>query len=762
MLRELFRGVSATSLYYRFFHAVRGVDDAKIAEMLLSRLPDTFAMLCISGDAIIGISHFLRTDPEAAEVDFVVDERFHGYGIGTLLLEEMAQVAWREGLRRFEAYVLQENVKMIEVFRNSGFEVHQHYDPGDYSTVRMVLPLAETERGRALHDAREQMAAAASLRPFLHPETVAVVGASRDPTHLGHALLRHILESGYTGAVYPVNPSAHAVAGVRAYARLADVPEHVDLALLLVPAAQVQDLVTECIEAKVGGVAVLSAAFGEAEERLLERKIAERLREAGIRLLGPNCFGLLSTSQEVPLNASFAPAMPSRGRLAVASQSGALGVAILDYASRMGLGVSSFVSLGNKADISGNDLLQYWEKDPDTSLVALYLESFGNPRKFTRICRRLTREKPVLVVKGARTEEGAAVSEAGDAPRDRTFAGLFRQAGIIRADTLEELFDVAALLDQGPLPAGGRVAVLTNSAGGAVITVDSLPREGLELARPPVDVGFDALPDRYRRALPELLRDPAVDAVIVLFIPVGRSASADVAESIAAAVAEVAAESGGATKPIVANFLLPPDGRTFDWVETCCQRIPVYPFPERAVRALGQAVRYARHRAQPHGRIPDLAGCDAAAARDILRGQAASATPLPQEVLLHRMAHHLGLNCAADGEEGASLRVSIAEDPHFGPTISVWAGGGVRRERIVPLTDLDAQALARLSLRALGAQGEDRAADALADALMRLSRLADEAPELAELTVLMEAVGEEVRCVPLHVRWSDALLGTSG
>ncbi len=760
MLGALFQGVSQTSLYYRFFHAVREVDERKIVEMLESRLPDKYALLCISGDTIIGISHFLRTDPECAEIDFFVDERFHGYGIGTLLLEEMAEVAWRYGLRRFEAYVLQENQKMIQVFRNSGFEVQHHYDPDDYTAVRMVLPLAETERSRALHDTREQMATAASLRPFLHPQTVAVIGASRDPSHLGHVVFRHIVESGFTGTVYPVNPSARAVAGVRAYAQLKDLPEAVDLALLVVPAMQVQGLVQQCIEAHVGSVAVLSAGFADAGAVSEQQELAHRLREAGIRLLGPNCFGLLTTTPDAPLNASFAPVMPRRGRLAIASQSGALGVAILDYASRLGVGVSSFVSMGNKADVSGNDLLQYWETDPETSLVALYLESFGNPRKFTRICRRLTREKPVLVVKSARTRGGAAVSEFGAEPRDHVFEGLFRQAGIIRADTLEELFDVAALLDSCPLPQGGRVAVLTNSAGGAVITVDGLPKEGLELAMPPIDLGFEALADGYRKALPEVLRNPDVDAVIVLFIPVGMSQSQEVAKRIAEAVDEVVRDGGGTAKPIVANFLLPLDGNVpVGWIDTCCQRIPVYPFPERAVRALGQAVRYARFKTQPHGRIPDLEGCDAAAARDLLRERVAKGESEPPIEVLAQALTHLGLQ-AEDGSEQGQVRVQIVQDPLFGPIIAVrpvLESQAAALERIVPLTDRDAQALARRCLHALGLEELAGVEERLTDALLRVSLLADEAPELGEMELMLRIEAEATTFAPGRLRLMPAV-----
>ncbi len=752
MLKEFFRNASPTSIYYRFFHALREVDDRKIDDMLRSEQPDTYALLCVSGDEILGISHYIRTDEATAEVDFFVDERFHGFGIGTLLLDQMADVAWRHGLRTFEAYALQENQKMINLLQHSGYSVKQHFLPGDYSTLVMALPLGETERSRALRDAREQLATAASLQPFLHPKTIAVVGASRDPARLGHLVFRHVLASGFYGTVYPVNPSAHSIAGVRAYPSLAQLPEAVDLALLVVPAEKVESVVDECIAAKVGGVAILSAGLAGGEQQR-ERDIAGRLRAAGIRLLGPNCFGLLTTEEASPLNASFAPALPRRGRLAIASQSGALGVAILDYASRIGVGVSSFVSMGDKTDVSGNDLLQYWEDDPDTDLVALYLESFGNPAKFSRIARRISPHKPILVVKSARTRGGAAVSgvRGGEDPRDRTYEGLFRQTGVIRADTIEELFDVAAVLAASPRPAGRRVAVVTNSAGGAVITVDELPRHGLEIVRSPIDLGFEALPSGYRRTLPDVLRDESVDAVIVLFVPVGISHGEEVAQGIAEAVREVVDE--GIRKPIVANFLLSPqDGPALGWIEAGEQRIPVYPFPERAVRALGQTVRYAEHHRQPTGRIPDLPGSDPARAREIVRGlvgQTEEAAPDVAAEVLAAMGIAQAVQPAA-----ARLRAEIAQDALFGPVLQVeplTPNPAETQERIIPLTDRDAAALAQICLAPFGPAAAG-GRDALADSLLRLSRLVEEVPEIAGLRVEVGVGAEGAAVGPAVLR----------
>ncbi|BAS26134.1 bifunctional acetate--CoA ligase family protein/GNAT family N-acetyltransferase [Limnochorda pilosa] len=826
MLRELFRNASAESRYFRFFTSVGEVDAKWIEQMVTADGVSALSLVCVAGDHILGIGNYVRSEPaDTAEVAFFVDDRYHGKGLGTLLLEHLAQAAWRNGLKRFEAFVLRDNHKMMQVFHDSGFEAEERWDPkNDPRELRVVLPLGETERTRALQATREKLATAASLQPFFRPQSVAVVGASRDPDRLGHALFRHILDGGFQGTVYPVNPSARSVAAVRSYPSLKEVPEPVDLAVVVVPAAQVLAVVDEAVEAGVRGVLVTSAGFSEtgAVGLELERQALHRLRDAGIRLIGPNCLGLLNTHPEVRFNASFAPTLPRRGRVAIASHSGALGIAILEYASRIGVGVSSFASLGNKPDVSGNDLLQYWADDPDTEMIILYLESFGNPRKFSRICREITPHKPILAVKGARTAAGLAVSEkrtVAVAASDVVVEGLFRQAGIIRADTLEDLFDAAALLAAGPLPEGRRVAVVTNTAGGAVITVDALPGQELELARPPIDLGFEALAEGYRAALPELLRDPDVDAVIVLFIPVGTQEEEAVAQAIVDAVQEVAGRSDlaagrerfqGIRKPIVANFLMSPGGGPVRYLEAEGQRIPVYPFPERAVRALGAVARYAEFRRRPRGRVPDLPGADSGQARALAREVLAGAASPPEEGLwlepeqTAALLGAMGIRLSPDGElsvpashtaaavferdgngsgeagqpgAGASeeprkaplarLALGVAYDRLFGPVIGAqplgvaWQPGAsgepgetpaapargagatapperplIHRAplvRITPLTDLDAHEMARAALSGFTPAVARACAEGLADLLLRLSRLAEEVPEVVEV-----------------------------
>ncbi|WP_029421311.1 GNAT family N-acetyltransferase [Alicyclobacillus macrosporangiidus] len=770
LIRDLFRRASPDSLYLRFFHMVREVSDEAIGGMVQGRGPDGLSLLCVAGDRALGIGTYTPVDEDTAEVAFLVDDELQGKGLGTLLLEHLAQRAWRHGFTRFEAYVLAENQKMLDVFHSSGYEVKRRLE---YNQYHLVLPLGETERSRALKEAREKLATAASLHPFFRPRTVAVIGASRDPDSLGHLLLRNVIAGNFRGVVYPVNPHAEAVAGVKAYPSVGEVPDRIDLAVIAVPAGQVLPVVDDCVEAGVRAVTILSSGFAEQGEegRALQDAVVGRLRAAGCRLIGPNCLGLLTTDPDVRLNASFAPHPLRRGRLAIASHSGGLGVAILEYAERAGIGVSSFVSLGNKADVSGNDVLQYWEDDPATDLVVLYLESFGNPRKFSRIARRVTRRKPVLVVKSARTPAGAMVSEARAAAAqasDSAVEALFQQTGILRMDTLQELFDAAVLLAFAPLPKGRRVAVVTNSAGGAVIAVDALRREGLEFVSPLIDLGFEALAEGYRLVLPQVLRDPEVDAVLVLFVPVGSRDEQAVAQAIQDAIREAAgaaptagraAAGAGEAKPVIATFLTTGEYmvRTLD---AGVQRVPVYPFPEQAVRALAKAVQYAEYRAKTPGRIPDLAGiaCDTARQR-IRAAQGEDARWLSAEEAYAVLAC-AGIVAEADEadqvEERAGspvLVLGIDVDPLFGPLVfarradspePTWDPEGIRPPRtcvrLVPITDLDAREMAGVLMNA-----DDPGADLLPDLLLRLSRLADEVPEVLSVRALARWTGRAWR-----------------
>lgn len=471
----------------------------------------------------------------------------------------------------------------------------------------------------------------ASLIPFFEPRVVAVVGASRRRGRIGTEIFRSVLTAGYRGTVVPVNPAAVSVEGVMAYPRVSAIPLEVDLAVIAVPCEAVEAVVDDCIAKQVRAIVVISAGFGETggEGRARERRIVEKVRAAGIRMVGPNCMGLINTNSEVALNATFSPVYPPRGRLALSTQSGALGLAILDYARRLHIGLSSFVSIGNKADVSTNDLIEYWATDPATDVILMYVESFGNPRKFSQLARQVGRRKPIVAVKSGRSRAGAraATSHTGAlAARDVVVDALFRQAGVIRTDSLEELFDVATLLAHQPLPAGRRVAILTNAGGPAIMAADACEARGLELVTlaaatgaalreflpaaasvgNPVDMLASASGEDYRRAIEILLRDPQVDSLLVIFIPPLVTETADVA----AAIREATAHPCG--KPVLASFMAaqgaPPE----------LGSIPAYLFPESAAAALARAVQHAEWRRRPAGQTPSFADARACDARRVI------------------------------------------------------------------------------------------------------------------------------------------------
>lgn len=511
------------------------------------------------------------------------------------------------------------------------------------------------------HPAPPQLARPTGLAALFRPRSVAVIGASRTPTNVGHLALKKLLQGGFTGAIHPVNPHARAIAGVAALASIAQLPDDVDLAVIAVPAAAVHDVVAQCAAKGIGGIVVLSAGFAEAsaEGKVREAALRDLVRAHGMRMVGPNCLGLLTTDPAVSLDATFAPAHALPGRVAMASQSGALGVAILDTARELDLGLSAFVSVGNKADVSGNDLLEWWEDDPRTDLILLYLESFGNPRKFASIARRVARKKPILAVKAGRTAAGrraAGSHTAALAAPERCVDALFAHTGVLRVTTLEEMFDAATLLANQPLPKGSRVAILTNAGGPGILCADACEAEKLvlpELAPAtrarltallpqaasllnPVDLAAPATARDYAEALPLLLDDPNVDAVIALFVTAG---VIDV-ETVAAALKRGRSQAAsGRSKPLLTCFLgqrgVPPSLRTAE------ESVPSFRFPESAARALACAARRTRWLAQPEGVVPTLTDVDARLGRAIV-----------SEALKHRGAGWLS-SCELDNLLGA-------------------------------------------------------------------------------------------------------------
>jgi acetyl coenzyme A synthetase (ADP forming)-like protein len=624
-----FQALSPESLYFRFM-AVPRIDEHRVKALANVDYENEFALVGESPRGIVALAGFYRSpsSPERAEVAFAIADELQGRGIGTRMLERLADIARPKGVRSFNAYVLGENRKMMEVFFDSGYAVERHVDGGVY---HVVLSLEQTPEYEQRAAERSQLAAVASMKAFFEPRGVAVVGANRSRGKIGAEVLHNLKLSGFTGGIYPVNPYASSIEGLRSYPSVASIPGAVDLAVICVPAPDVLDAVDDCIDKGVRGILVITAGFAEAgalgKER--EARLLEKIRAAGIRMLGPNCMGILNTDPAVNLNATFAQVLPPAGRVAMSTQSGALGVAILDCARRLNIGISSFVSIGNKPDVSGNDLLQYWAEDPRTDVILLYLESFGNPKKFSQIARRLSRQKPIVAVKSGRSRAGirAASSHTGAlASRDTTVDALCRQAGVIRTNTLDEMFDVAALLANQPLPQGRRVAILTNAGGPGTIAADACEANALDLpvlseatksalrlflpeaasVGNPVDMLASAPAEHFKRALEVLLADEQVDAVMTIFVP------PVVAEADAVARAIVSG-ARGSTKPIVATFM------QIDGAPTVLTPVPCYPFPESAAMALARVAGYSEWRRRDQGALVALPDVRRDAARAVLR-----------------------------------------------------------------------------------------------------------------------------------------------
>jgi acyl-CoA synthetase (NDP forming)/RimJ/RimL family protein N-acetyltransferase len=591
---------SPESIYFRYFSPRPRLTDRDVERATNVDYVDRFALVAVRGDELIGVARYDRWRHRAeAEVAFFVDDANHGRGLATVLLEHLAVRAREVGLRGFTASVLPDNRRMIGVFTQAGFETATRFADG---VIEVRLDLQPTPEAEAAIEARARTAAAEAVRRLLSPRSVAVIGAGRDPDSLGHRVLRQLQRAGFAGPVWPVNPNAHDVASVRAVRSILDIDEEVDLAVVSVPAASVAAVVEECGRKQVYGVVILSAGFAETgpEGEALEAEVLRTARSWGIRVVGPNCLGLINTDSDVRLHATFADVPTREGRLSLLSESGMLGAVLVTTAHEQGLGLSSFLALGNRSDVSGNDLLQYWEGDDTTDVVGMYIESFGNPRNFSRLARRLTRAKPVVAVKAGRLVDGEGPE--GDVTED----ALLRQTGVIRVPTLGALVDTARLLLTQPLPVGRRVAVLGNAGGSLAIAADAARRAHLELAalepativaaeapaagepaQGIVDLGPHATAPEVARATAALVADPGVDALLVLYT-----------EGLGATIAEAVEAISSATKerpevPVVVCAYGPSRARPAD--------VPVYDAIDAAASALGAVTGYALWRAEPEG-----------------------------------------------------------------------------------------------------------------------------------------------------------------
>ena len=569
-LELLFAQLSPESVYFRFFG--NQVSPGVIDRVMASDGRDEFALVAECNGRIVAMAQYARlpADRTSAEAAFAVADEMQGRGIGTWLLEQLAAHAQVAGVQTFRAWVMGGNHRMLRMFVDSGFAIRSKTDQG---VIEVEFSLEASPMFAARSAVRAGIAARASLGAFFAPRSVALVGASRNQAGIGAAILDNLRNTGYRGRIVPIHPVATELQGLPAYARLTDVPDPIDLVVISVPLDQVIAVARDAAASHVKALVVITAGFSEtgAAGRAVETELLDIVRSAGMRMIGPNCMGVLNADPAVRMNATFAPVFPPPGRIAFSTQSGALGLAILEYARRIDLGLSTFASIGNKADVSSNDLIRYWADDPQTGVILLYLESFGNPRTFGQLARDVGRRKPIVALKAGRSAAGAraASSHTGAlAASDKVVDALFKHAGVIRTTTIEEMFDVAMLLERQPLPAGGRVAILTNAGGPGILAADACDGRGLQVAtlldrtvaelraflpaaaglHNPVDMLATAPAAHYAEAMRILLADPGVDALLTIFIPPLVTAAAAVAE----AIRDVAAESA---KPVLATFM---------------------------------------------------------------------------------------------------------------------------------------------------------------------------------------------------------------
>ena len=825
-LTAFFRELSPQSLYNRF-HGTVAVDDTLAERFVEPDFIERGALIGVTEGKIVAVGNWARLrDPRSAEAAFAVADELQGFGAGTRLLERLAAFAGEAGIERFVAEVLPSNLAMLKVFAGAGLDVHREIAQGN---VEIVFPIAATSEYVSAVDSRDHVAVVASLRPFFEPHAVAVVGASARRGTIGGELFRNVLAGEFAGAAYPVNRNAEPVGGVRAYASIEEIPDEIDLAVICLPGEHVLPAAEGALRAGVRALCVISAGFAElgAEGRARQEQLLSLVRAHGARLLGPNCLGIASDAAR--LNATFAAKPIPSGNVGFSSQSGALGLALLEAAAGRDLGLSAFVSIGNKADVSSNDLLEWWEDDDATDVVLLYLESFGNPRKFARLARRVARLKPILALKSGTTHAGrraASSHTAALAGSDAAVDALFHQAGVIRAETLEELLDVTSLLASQPLPHGRRVGLLTNAGGLGILCADACEAAGLELpslspetesklrellaleasVANPVDMLGGATPESFERVLPILLADNRLDAVIVLFVPPVSAGGDEVAAALERALA-----ASPTDKPVLAA-LMGAAART--------PNLARFDYPESAARALARAAERAEWLRGPVGAVPELADVDVRRARELVEAaQDGWLAPAEARALLETfgiplvaervaastdeaaaIAAELGfpvvVKTAAAGvhktetggvalglrderevreaaeriglpvivqpmASGVELLAGVVQDPVFGPLVA-FGPGGVQAEliggagfRTAPLTDADAEELVaagkagRLVAGFRGAPPAD--APALQQLVLRLSRLGEELPEVAELDLNPVLAGPE-GCVAVDAR----------
>ena len=845
--RAFFASQSEQSVYFRFFGPRSTLTDREVTHFTTVDYHDRMAFVAFLRDEMIAVGRYERLAvTDEAEVAFAVADAHQGRGLATLLLEYLATYAATQSITRFSADTLIDNRRMLEVFQAAGFR--RESQSIEFGVVHLAFDIEPTGESLAASEGRAWSAGVRSIARILQPHSVAVIGAGRNPQGIGHAVVRNLIDGGFTGPVYPVNPNVDILLGLACSPSVEAIDGPVDLAVLALPASMCIDAVDACGRKGVKGLVVITSGFAEigGDGVGLQRELLRHAHRGGMRVVGPNCFGVINTASDVRLNATFASRAPVQGGIAFASQSGALGIAVLEQSLISGLGLSSFVSMGNKSDVSSNDLLRYWQQDGRTRVILLYLESFGNPRAFARVAPIVSRTTPIVVVKSGRSSAGtraAASHTAALASPDTVVDALFRQAGVIRVDTLEELLDCGQLLANQPALAGHSLAIVGNAGGAAVLAADACEASGLkvpefdaatqtalrELAGPnagvsnPVDLGAGATATLFEGALRIVLASPSIDGAVVILAPVSTADPEDVARAV------VGIDAG--LRPLVFVHLgdsAPPDALSQEE-----RTIPSYAFPERAVRALGRIAEHSTWKTRPVRHVPQLEGIELDAAQAIVKGYLAAhreggwlspgesaailrafgiATPgeaavsssreaesaacelgfpvalkAVGETILHKSdvgGVRLGLTTADDVSEafaamaghigdamegaivqqmlhGVELIAGVITDPLFGPVVMFGSGGtavelfGDRVLHILPMSDQDAHEMVR-SIRGAPLLFGHRGAPpcdvaAVEDLLLRVARLAEEVPQLAEMD-LNPVIASQRGAVAVDVR----------
>jgi acyl-CoA synthetase (NDP forming)/GNAT superfamily N-acetyltransferase len=769
-VKAMHEAMSPDNAYLRFFNLSRRAAEQEAVRICRPPAPDHTALLAFRGNEVIGVAGYeISGQPDTAEIAFAVADHMHRRGVATLLLEHLVSLARSRGIKAFVAQTLSQNREMLKVFADAGLRVERHMSEG---VVELTFPLPPSAAGDASRqldsylDAvarRESLADVHSLRHLLLPASVAVVGASRRTGTVGRAILHNIVSGGYQGQVYAVNPHASHLEGVPCVPSVTALPIPVDLAVVAAPPAAVPGVADECGQRGVKGLVVITSGLDTPRGA----DLLAICRRYGMRLVGPNCFGIAVPG--IGLDATFAVRHPVPGIVGLVMQSGGLGFALMDHLSRLGLGISSFASVGNKYDVSSNDMLMWWEHDGVTQLAVMYIESFGNPRKFGRTARRVSRTMPVLTVHAGRSAAGqkaAASHTAAASPPMISRTALFEQAGIIATPSLGELLDTAALLATQPTPAGRNVAVVSNVGGAGVLAADACVESGLTIhttaaetrrrlhalvpaagsVTGPVDTTAVISHDDFRRCLELLAADEGVDAVLALVLPT--AATGDLTAAIRTAEVRVPLVSV-VLDQMESLRLLPRGGEQARPAPEAPAAghggsVPAYGYPEAAAAALARAATYGEWKARPEGRIPEFADVRTAEARALvtrfLAGRPDGRWLAPAEVAQLLACYGIPL---ADREinGGTQMMIGVVQEPVFGPLVVLRGAEasqvlGDRVARLAPLTDADADELIR-SLRSaprLPVVGPSEVGrPALREMLLRVSRLADDLPEVADL-----------------------------